>query len=84
MAAATLPCALGQTSQTVVISSLVPGVLALGIDIGTVSINFVAADYNASTGAATKTVTSDKRVRQAVESKRLNSVPMAPSISRNA
>ncbi len=57
IAAATLSSALGQTTQTVTITSVVPAVLALGIDTTAVSINFVAADYNASTGAATKTVT---------------------------
>ena len=56
--AASLSSALGQTTQSVTINSTVPAVLALGIDIGTVSINFVAADYNVSTGAATKTLTS--------------------------
>lgn len=58
IAAATLTSALGQTTQTVTITSTVPQVLALGIDTNAVSINFLSSDYNASTGAATKTVTS--------------------------
>jgi hypothetical protein len=58
VAAAALPCALSQTTQTVTITSTVPQVLSLGIDTNAVSMNFLASDYNASTGAATKTLTS--------------------------
>lgn len=56
--AATLSPALGQTTQMVTISSTVPQVLTLGIDITTVTMSFLTTDYNASTGAATKTLTT--------------------------
>lgn len=55
---AALSSALGQTTQTVTISSTVPQVLSLGIDVNTVTMSFLSSDYNASTGAATKTVTT--------------------------
>ncbi len=47
----------GQTTQSVTVSSVVPQVFALGIDTNAVSMPFLSSDYNASTGAATKTVT---------------------------
>ncbi len=47
-----------QTTQTVTITSSVPQVLALAVDTNAVSIPFVSGDYNLSTGAATKTVSS--------------------------
>ncbi len=47
----------GQTTQTVIVTSSVPQVLSLAIDTNAVSIPFLSSDYNASTGAATKTVT---------------------------
>lgn len=58
IAVATLSSAFGQTTQTVTVTSVVPQVLSLAIDTNAVSIPFLASDYNASTGAATKTVTS--------------------------
>ena len=58
IAAATVSSAFAQTTQTVTINSTVPQVLALTIDTISVSIPFLTTDYNASTGAATKTVTS--------------------------
>jgi len=51
-------CAQGQTTQTVTVTSTVPQVLNLGIDTNAISMNFIASDYNASTGAATKTLSS--------------------------
>ena len=54
---AIVPRAAGQTTQTVTVTSTVPQVLSLTIDTVTVSIPFLATDYNVSTGAATKTVT---------------------------
>lgn len=50
--------ALAQTTQTITVSSSVPQVLALTVDTNTVTMNFVTGDYNATTGAATKTTTS--------------------------
>ncbi len=47
-----------QTTQTVTVTSTVPQVLTLTVDTNAVSIPFLSSDYNASTGAATKTVTS--------------------------
>jgi hypothetical protein len=58
IAAATLSPTFGQTTQTVTITSAVPQVLSLGIDTNAVSIPFLTSDYDVSTGAATKTVTS--------------------------
>lgn len=56
--AAIIPQANGQTTQTVTVTSVVPQVLSLAIDTNAVSMSFLSSDYNASTGAATKTVTS--------------------------
>ena len=47
-----------QTTQTVTITSVVPQVLSLGINTNAVTMSFLTTDYNTSTGAATKTVTS--------------------------
>ena len=47
-----------QTTQTVTITSLVPQVLSLGINTNAVTMSFLTTDYNTSTGAATKAVTS--------------------------
>ncbi len=58
IAAGLLPQAGAQTTQTVTITSVVPQVLSLGIDTNAVTMSFLASDYNPSTGAATKTVTS--------------------------
>ena len=58
IAAANLSPTFGQTTQTVTITSTVPQVLTLAIDTNAVSIPFLTSDYNASTGAATKTVSS--------------------------
>lgn len=58
MAAALLPRAEAQTTQTVTITSVVPQVLALTINSNAVTMSFLTTDYNAATGAATKTVTS--------------------------
>ena len=55
---AAAPQADGQTTQTVTITSAVPQVLSLAIDTNAVSIPFLTSDYNVSTGAATKTVSS--------------------------
>jgi hypothetical protein len=44
-----------QTTQTVTVSSSVPQVLSLSVDTNSVSIPFLTSDYNAATGAATKT-----------------------------
>jgi hypothetical protein len=55
-AVASFSSALGQTTQTVTITSTVPQVLSLTIDTVTVSIPFLTSDYNPATGAATKTV----------------------------
>lgn len=54
----TAATAWGQTTQTVTVTSTVPQVLTLGIDTNAISMNFLASDYNASTGAATKTLSS--------------------------
>jgi hypothetical protein len=55
---AAAPRAGAQTTQTVTITCVVPQLLALGIDTNAVTMSFLTSDYNASTGAATKTVTS--------------------------
>lgn len=47
-----------QTTQTVTITSVVPQVLSLAINTNAVTMSFLTTDYNSSTGAATKTVTS--------------------------
>ena len=47
-----------QTTQTVTITSVVPQVLSLGINTNAVTMSFLTTDYNTSTGAATKAVTS--------------------------
>ncbi len=56
LALTAVPHISAQTTQTVTVTSTVPQVLSLGIDTNSVSIPFLASDYNASTGAATKTV----------------------------
>jgi hypothetical protein len=58
LAAGVIPQANGQTTQTVTVTSVVPQVLSLAIDTNAVSMSFLSSDYNSSTGAATKTVTS--------------------------
>jgi hypothetical protein len=58
ISAAAVPHVAGQTTQTVTITSVVPQVLSLGIDTNAVTMSFLTSDYNASTGAATKTVSS--------------------------
>jgi hypothetical protein len=55
-AAMVIPNVNGQTTQTVTVTSTVPGVLSLGIDTNAVSIPFLAGDYSPSTGLATKVV----------------------------
>ncbi len=55
---AAVPRAGAQTTQTVTITSVVPQVLALGINANAVTMSFLTTDYNIATGAATKTVTS--------------------------
>ena len=58
LAAAAIPHLNSQTTQTVTVTSAVPQVLSLAIDTNAVSMSFLSSDYNSSTGAATKTVTS--------------------------
>jgi hypothetical protein len=47
-----------QTTQTVTITSVVPQVLALGINTNAVTMSFLTTDYNIATGAATKTASA--------------------------
>jgi hypothetical protein len=58
LAAGVIPHVNSQTTQTVTVTSVVPQVLSLAIDTNAVSMSFLSSDYNPSTGAATKTVTS--------------------------
>lgn len=58
LTAAAFSSARGQTTQTVTVTATVPQVLSLGINTNAVAITFLSSDYSATTGAATKTVTT--------------------------